>query len=165
LEQLHLSEEFTGQNKARDFFLFSCYTGLRFSDLTAMTYENIKDGCLTFTMQKTNKELSMPLMEKAKRIIAKYENHPDRHANTLLPLSNNKRTNINLKEIAAKCKINKPITFHIARHTFASTHVFIGTHLIILKELMGHSSIEQTEIYAKPNTTQIVDCMQKLELI
>lgn len=165
LEQLNLPEEFTGQNKAKDFFLFSCYTGLRFSDLKALTYKNIRDGCLTFTMQKTNKDLSIPLIEKAKHIIAKYENHSERQGDLLLPLSNNKRTNINLKQIAEKCNINKPLTFHIARHTFASTHVYVGTHLILLKELMGHSSIEQTEIYAKPNTTQVQSCMLNLELL
>ena len=163
LEEMNIPKHRTGQNKAKDFFLFSCYTGMRFSDVRGLTYDNLIGDKIVFTMEKTNKTISLPLIKKASKIIETYENHYERQGKLLFPMSNNKRTNLNLRAIFKELKIEKKITFHIARHTFASTHVRLGTHLIILKELLGHSSIEQTEIYAKPNTTQMQSCMDELD--
>lgn len=165
IENLEIPELFTGQNKTKDFFLFSCYTGIRFSDMRFLTKGNLKGNFLQFTMQKTNKAISLPLINKAIKIIEKYEHHPEKQGELLFPMSNNKRTNINLKEIVKRLKLDKNISFHTARHTFASTHVALGTHLILIKELMGHSSIEQTEIYAKPNLKQVQICMEQFDLI
>lgn len=162
IENMSLEDHLIGQQKARDFFLFSCYTGLRFTDVKNLTLENIQDNRIVCKMEKTQKQVVVPLTRKAKAIINKYIVYTKTNE-SIFPMSNNKRTNINLKEIAIKANISKPLTFHIARHTFASTHVALGTHLIILKDLMGHSSIEQTEIYAKVDLRQLEDSMSKFD--
>lgn len=164
IEKLSLEDRFVGQQKARDFFLFSCYTGLRFTDVKNLTLDNIQGNLIVCKMEKTKKQVVVPLTIKAQAIINKYivGTKPNE---SIFPMSNNKRTNINLKEIAIKANISKPLTFHIARHTFASAHVVLGTHVIVLKELMGHSSVEQTEIYAKADLRQLEESMSKFDKI
>ena len=162
LENVALPEG-SGLARAKDFFLLSCYTGIRFSDLKALTTANLKEGLLCLTMQKTNKPITVPLIDKASVLLGKYQ-AAVHSSGKLLPMHTNRRTNMYLKEAFRRAGINRPVTFHLARHTFASLHVDLGTHMILIKDLMGHSSIEQTEIYSKGNRESLVRSMSAFNL-
>jgi integrase len=163
LENTSLLPEEGGLVRARDFFLLSCYTGIRFSDLRALKPTNLRDGSLTFTMQKTNKAIAVPLIEKATGLLVKYASS-SASLDRLLPMHTNRRTNAYLKEVFLRAGITRPVSFHLARHTFASLHVDLGTHMVLIKDLMGHSSIEQTEIYSKGSRDSIVRSMAAFNL-
>lgn len=121
-------------------FLFSCFTGLRISDVTSITQNNIVGDYLVFNAQKGNKFNKIPLIAAAKEFI-----------NSEGPLFDDDFTeqciNENLKEIAKLCSIKKRVTFHVARHTFATNYLVKGGKVEELKELLGHSKIETTMIY------------------
>lgn len=158
LENASLHPDESGLVRARDFFLLSCYTGIRFSDLRALKPANLRDGNLTFTMQKTNKAIAVPLIDKAINLLVKYSASSG-SVDRLLPMHTNRRTNAYLKEVFLRAGITRPVSFHLARHTFGSLHVALGTHMVLIKDLMGHSSIEQTEIYSKGNRDSLVRSM------
>jgi len=114
-------------NHVKDIFLFSCYTGLAYIDVFNLTTNNIAlciDGeKWIFThRQKTETASRIPLLPAALAILDKYSNHPQANNNfKLLPVPSNQKTNAYLKEIAACCGITKVLTFHVARHTFATS--------------------------------------------
>ena len=111
----------------RDIFLFSCYTGLAYIDAYKLSNTDIVigiDGGMwnTTTRQKTNASTRLPLLPHAIAILAKYQDHPKCISKgTMLPVLTNQKMNSYLKEIADLCGIRKKLTFHIARHTFATT--------------------------------------------
>lgn len=121
-------------------FLFSCFTGLRISDVTTITQNNIVGDYLVFTAKKGNKFNKIPLIAAAKEFI----NHDG-------PLFDDDFTeqciNENLKQIAKLCNIKKRVSFHVARHTFATQYLTNGGKVEELKELLGHSKIETTMEY------------------
>ncbi|MEH6657592.1 site-specific integrase [Leeuwenhoekiella marinoflava] len=113
--------------RVRDLFLFSCYTGISYVDLKNLTPKNIwlgddyKKWIATYR-QKTNTRVKVPLMPTALGLIEKYEDHPlTEVSGTLFPPITNERANLYLKEIAEACGLTKNLTFHMARHTFATT--------------------------------------------
>ena len=111
----------------RDIFVFSCFTGLAYIDVKQLTESNMSLGIdgnkwIFTTRQKTETLSKIPLLPLAQEIIDKYRNHPaSNNENRLLPILSNQKINAYLKEIADVCGINKDLTFHIARHTFATT--------------------------------------------
>jgi site-specific recombinase XerD len=111
----------------RDIFLFSCYTGLAYIDAYKLSNTDIVIGIdggmwITTTRQKTNASTRLPLLPHAIAILAKYQDHPKCISKgTMLPVLTNQKMNSYLKEIADLCGIRKKLTFHIARHTFATT--------------------------------------------
>lgn len=123
------NKEFTIERTAmvRDIFLFSCYTGLAYIDTKNLTPQNIGYGIdgnkwIFTNRQKTKTQSNIPLLPQAEEIIEKYKNHPSCVVKgTLLPVLSNQKMNAYLKEIADLCEIKKELTFHIARHTFATT--------------------------------------------
>ncbi|MCZ8091583.1 site-specific integrase [Flavobacterium sp.] len=124
-----INKEFTIDRLSlvRDIFVFSCFTGLAYVDVKNLTTNNINYGIdggkWIFThRQKTESASKIPLLPIPEMIVEKYKNHPQcSNQNKLLPILTNQRMNSYLKEIAAACNINKELTFHIARHTFATT--------------------------------------------
>lgn len=137
--------------QVRDLFVFCCYTGLPYLEMSQLTKKNIIqkfDNELWIDMfrQKTKKQISIPLLPKALKIIEKYE-----HENKLLPKISNQKFNSYLKEIAEIIGIEKRLTHHIARKTFATTVLLYNDVPIeIVSELLGHSKISTTqEHYAK----------------
>lgn len=114
----------SNQNLVRDMFLFSCFTGISFSDMRNLTNNNLikeEDGTwwIHSVRQKTNTPFNIPLMTQPLQLIEKYYNSTkDR---SLFPMLSCSKTNINLKKIAKQCNIDKKLTFHMARHTFATT--------------------------------------------
>jgi len=140
----------------KDSFLFSCFTGLAHSDLKKLTPKDIKTGTdgnkwVMINRTKTNGSSHIPVLPITAMLIKKYKNNPyciDK--GVLLPVLTNQKMNAYLKEIADLCGIDKNLTSHIARHTFATT-VTLNNDVPIetVSKMLGHSSIKMTKIYAK----------------
>ncbi|WP_433780506.1 site-specific integrase [Flavobacterium anhuiense] len=139
----------------RDIFVFQCYTGLAYIDAYQLTSADIKDGVdgklwIISERQKTNSTAKIPLLPNAIKILEKYRNHPvNVKRGTLLPVSSNQKMNEYLKEIASLCGFPFTLNTHMARRTFGSTVTLNNNVPInVVKELLGHSSVKQTEAYA-----------------
>lgn len=152
-----------------DMFLFSCHTGLAYIDIFNLTQENIVKGIdgrdwLMTNRQKTNTTVRVPLLPEAVQLIKKYKDHPVALAKgTLFPVVSNQRMNGYLKEIAEICGINKNFTFHLARHTFATTVTLSnGVPIESVSKMLGHTSIRTTQIYAKVVEHKLSEDMQNL---
>jgi len=152
-----------------DMFLFCCYTGLAYIDLAELTPSNIVTGIdgypwISTKRAKTETNVLVPIVPKARELMAVYEADPRCIANgTLFPVISNQRMNGYLKEIAEICGIHKTLTFHIARHTFATT-VTLGRGVPIesVSKMLGHTSIRTTQIYAKVVEKKLSEDMRKL---
>src|SRR5690554_5015732 len=158
--------------EVRDVFIFCCYTGFAYSDIYNFEYDAITKGLdgefwLTTERQKTGVKESVPLLPVALEIIKKYREHPYCiNKNRLLPVNSNQRYNGYLKEIADICGINKRITSHIARHTFATTITLSnGVPIETVSSMLGHSSIRTTQIYAKVVESKVSQDMKSLKNI
>ena len=165
-------KEFTIErlNYVRDIFLFSCYTGLAYVDIYNLTKENISIGIdgekWIFThRQKTETASRIPLLQSALNILHKYSQHPKViNENKLLPVPSNQKVNAYLKEIADCCSIKKELTFHIARHTFATTVTLNnGVSLESVSKMLGHKKFQTTQIYAKILDKKVSDDMLHLK--
>lgn len=142
--------------EVRDCYLFSCYTGYAYSDAEALTPDDVSIGIdgnqwIIRDRKKTNTTENVPLLPIAKEIINKYRNHPYcKSNNKLLPLNSNQRYNAYLKDIADLCGIDKTLTTHTARHTFATTVLLLNdVPMETAMELLGHTDIRTTQIYGK----------------
>jgi len=158
------STEFTSERlqRVKDCFVFSCYTGLSYVDVKELTEDNIVQGIdgryWIFTKrEKTDERVKVPLLSKALEIIEKYRAlQKGDSADGLLPINSNQKTNKYLKEIAAMCNIHKNITFHVARHTFATTVMLSnGVPIETVSKLLGHSKLTTTQLYARVVETKI----------
>ena len=154
----------------RDLFVFSCYTGLAYIDVMRLTPGNITKGMdgepwLITNRQKTSNPVRVPLLPKALEIIDRYKGHPRALAEgTLFPNISNQKLNSYLKEIADLCDINKNLTFHLARHTFATTVTLTnGVPIESVSKMLGHSTITTTQIYAKVIEKKLSDDMKDLK--
>lgn len=140
----------------RDCFLFGCFTGLAYSDIKALTAENLVTGegdrlWIHTHRMKTNTQSHIPALPIIQEIIDKYRFHPHCiRKNVLLPMFSNQKMNAYLKEIADLCGIKKELTSHIARHTFATT-ITLNNNVPIesVSKMLGHSSLSVTKIYAR----------------
>ena len=154
--------------RVRDVFLFSCYTGLRFTDASALEMENLitdDDGVklIKIRMQKTKDFIQIPLINEALEIIQKYNDHPDREVlGYVLPRITNQKVNTYLKEIATLAGIQKTITHHVGRHTFATWALNRGIPIEVVQKLLGHTDLQTTQIYAKMLTSTVVKEMGKM---
>ncbi len=139
-------------DKVRDLFVFSCYTGLRFQDAQNLTMDNLttynKKAFLRFAQEKTGRTIDIPLLPAAKKVIEKYKNEPERKIlNKLLPKISNQKVNSYLKIIGDQAELNKTITHHMARHTFATTICLNnGMPMEDVSKLLGHSSLTLSTI-------------------
>jgi site-specific recombinase XerD len=154
----------------KDLFLFSCYTGLAYIDTMNLTAGNIVKGIdgndwLITSRQKTDTNVRIPLLPQAEELIKKYQDHPKAiNHGTLFPVISNQKTNAYLKEIADLCNINKAITFHIARHTFATTVTLSnGVPIESVSKMLGHTTIRSTQVYAKVVEQKLSEDMQNLK--
>ena len=143
-------------NLVKDIFLFSCFTGLAYSDVKKLSYKNIGIGVdserwIFINRTKTDTRSNIPLLPIASAILKKYENHPQVvNQERLLPILSNQKMNSYLKEIADLCGINKELTFHIARHTFATTVTLSnGVPIESVSKMLGHKNLHTTQHYAK----------------
>jgi integrase len=162
IENLKLTN--TRLDRVRDIFLFSCYTGYAPVDACKLTKDNIildNDGNPWIKTERTKTKIkaNVPLLPITQKIIDKY----DGYQYTLLPKLSNQKMNSYLKEIADLCDLKKNFTWYASRHTFATT-VTLGNGLKIenVSAMMGHSSIKQTQHYAKVLDSSVMNDMQKL---
>jgi len=142
-------------NVVRDVFVFQCYTGLAYIDAYQLSKADIRDGIdgnlwIMSERQKTNSTTNVPLLPQALKIIEKYKDHPlCVQRGTVLPVSSNQKMNEYLKEIAILCGFPFTLNTHMARRTFGSTVTLNNNVPInVVKELLGHASVKQTEAYA-----------------
>ena len=171
IEQLTFKPGKIHLERIKDIFLFSCYTGLRSSDLLELTHENFTVNdlgiILKFKAVKTSKVLEIPLyalfknvtdtISKPEEIVKKYIDTPGKLFKSLT----NQHINRELKDIAELAKIKKDVTCHVGRHTFG-TIMAPKVNPIILKELMQHSKMETTMIYTHISNKVINDELGKI---
>lgn len=158
-----------GLERVKDCFLFSCYTGLSYVDVKMLKSNHIARGIdnnyWIFTKrEKTNETVKIPLLPKALEIINKYKAF-SKHNNgeKVLPIYSNQKINVYLKDIAEDCGIHKNLTFHVARHTFATTVMLSnGVPLETVSKLLGHSKLSTTQIYARVVETKISEDISNL---
>ena len=155
--------------RVKDCFLFSCYTGLSYIDVKELTANQITKGIdnnyWIFTKrEKTNETVKVPILPQAMDIINKYKDISENGTSKpLLPLSSNQKTNSYLKEMATAIGIHKNITFHVARHTFATTVMLSnGVPIETVSKLLGHTKLSTTQIYARVVETKISEDIQNL---
>lgn len=157
-------------NQVKDIFLFSCFTGLAYADVKKLSRNDIVLGIdgekwIKIKRSKTNTRSSIPLLPTALEILDKYNDHPDvSNKGRLLPVLSNQKMNAYLKEIAILCKIHKNLTFHLARHTFATTVTLSnGVPIESVSKMLGHKSLRTTQHYAKILDRKVSDDMKILK--
>jgi len=156
-------------DQVKDIFIFCCFTGLAYSDVKKLSKNNISidiegEQWIKIKRTKTDTRSNIPLLPTAELIIEKYENNPDtENGNRLLPVLSNQKMNAYLKEIADLCEINKNLTFHLARHTFATTVTLTnGVPIESVSKMLGHKSLRTTQHYAKILDRKVSDDMKVL---
>lgn len=152
----------------KDMFLMSAFTGLAFTDVSQLTEDHIVtdyDGnkWIRKPRQKTKQMSNIPLLDVPLAIIEKYQG--DKKATkkgVLLPIPCNQVMNRYLKEIAEICKINKRLTMHTARHTYATLCLSQGVSLKNVSKMLGHASVKMTERYARVLDSSILHDMNAI---
>jgi len=162
------TEKGTRMDLHKDMFVFSAYAaGLRVSDILQLQWKHFDGSSINFTIKKTNNQLSIKVPNKGLEILSKYKTEETKSgdyifnmlpANTFLLSSKEiddaissatAYINKNLKLIAKKAKIEKNISFHISRHTWATRALRKGISIDKVSKLMGHAAIKETQVYAK----------------
>ena len=157
-------------NQVKDIFLFSCFTGLAYADVKKLKRTNIALGVdgerwIFINRTKTDTRSNIPLLPISSAILDKYRNHPQTvNQERLLPILSNQKMNSYLKEIADLCGIHKELTFHIARHTFATTVTLTnGVPIESVSKMLGHKNLHTTQHYAKILDLKVSDDMKALK--
>jgi integrase len=157
-------------SNVRDIFIFCCYTGLAYIDAKQLKRSELVKGFdgeqwIVKNRQKTESASRIPLLPAALRILRKYEDDPQCQAKgVVLPVLTNQKMNEYLKEIAERCDIEKLLTFHVARHTFATTVTLSnGVPMETVSKMLGHKNLRQTQHYAKIVDEKIAYDMNKLK--
>lgn len=157
-------------NQVKDIFLFSCFTGLAYADVKKLSRKNIAIGVdgdrwIYINRTKTDTRSNIPILPIASFLLEKYEDHPQVvNQEKLLPILSNQKMNSYLKEIADACGINKELTFHIARHTFATTVTLSnGVPIESVSKMLGHKNLKTTQHYAKILDLKVSNDMQILK--
>lgn len=173
--ELKLIEETTfthiGVERVKDVFLFSCYTGLSYIDVYGLTKDQLVMGIdghywIYTKREKTSETVKVPLLPQAMAIIERYLDDPFTIGRgKLLPVYSNHKTNKHLKEIREACRIPKHITFHTARHTFATTITLSnGVPIETVSKMLGHTKLSTTQIYARVLERKVGQDMELLRL-
>ncbi len=155
--------------QVRDIFVFSCYTGLAYADVKKLKWVEITKGAdgglwvQTFRA-KTNTRVPVPLLPQALALIDAYKDKNISPAGLVFPVPSNQKVNAYLKEIADLCKVAKRLTFHLARHSFATTITLSnGVPIETVSKMLGHTNIRTTQIYAKVLDMKISGDMLQLQ--
>jgi integrase len=157
-------------NQVRDIFIFCCYTGLAYADVKKLTAEEIVMGIdgekwIWTNRQKTESATRIPLLPPALEIIERYKKDPQCVIHgRVLPVLSNQKMNSYLKEIADACEIKKKMTFHTARHTFATTVTLTnGVPIETVGKMLGHRNLKTTQHYAKILDLKVSEDMKVLK--
>ena len=156
----------------QDLFIFSCFTGLSYIDVLNLKTDDLEEGidgnlwCKIYR-KKTDELAAIPLLEQAKLLIQKYLADSGKlNHERIFPSITNQELNRNLKIIAEICEISKPLHFHIARHTFATTITLkMGVPMETVSKMLGHTKLSTTKIYANVDEEKISMDMEKASLI
>jgi integrase/recombinase XerD len=168
-----LNFDIHGQEIVRDTFVFSCYTGLAFADVCNLSSEHLVtdiegEKWIEMVRQKTanfsGKKFYVLLLPEAIELIKKYRGHPmASYTGTVFPIYSNQATNRYLKVISKMANLNFALTYHIARHTFATTVTLEnGVPMESVSKMLGHSSIRTTQIYSKVKKKKVSTDMKIL---
>nr|WP_321411650.1 site-specific integrase [uncultured Carboxylicivirga sp.] len=154
----------------RDIFVFACYTGLSYSDISKLNSDHIQqrdDGnrWIIINRTKTKTRCYIPLFPNAVQTIERYRDYPDALLKgRVLPVLSNQKLNSYLKELAVMCRIKKNLTMHMARHTFATTVTLSnGVPIETVSKILGHSSLKITQVYARVLENKISQDMMILK--
>ncbi|MEH2875114.1 site-specific integrase, partial [Segatella copri] len=153
-------------NMVRDLFLFCCFTGLAFIDLYNLKEENIKtffdDGeWIIIHRQKTGTEADIKLLDYPKQIMEKYRGLCE--DGRVFPVPNYKSCMDSLKRLGKKCGITKPLSWHMSRHSFAtSVCLSNGVPIETVSSMLGHKDIKTTQVYAKITKEKLSKDVEKL---
>lgn len=151
----------------RDLFLFSCYTGISYGDMCRLIVENLEtaeDGTIWIkaVREKTGMEFEIPLLDLPQHVIDKYRDIMS--DGKLLPMYGNSELNKGLKQLAAACDIDRKLTFHVGRHTYATEIALsYGVPMETVSRMLGHSRVDTTQIYAKVTDDKIDTDTQSLD--
>ncbi len=150
-------------NEVRDMFLFCCYTGLAYIDAKNLSAQHLSideygNQWIKKPREKTNELSRIPILPPAMRLLSKYQNHlKSKLKGVCLPFYSNQKMNSYLKEIADLCSIDKKLTTHVARYTFATTIMASnGVPSKTLAKMMGHTNTQMTDQYAQMVDERIV---------
>ena len=136
-------------------FLFSCYSGLSYIDLKELTVHQIVKGMdgndwIYTKREKTQQSVKIPLLNSAKFILNKYLENESTSTTKVFPVISNQKINKYLKDLMKAINVRKRITFHSARHTFATTVTLSnGVPIETVSKILGHSKLSTTQIYAR----------------
>ncbi|OBX25729.1 site-specific recombinase XerD [Gelidibacter algens] len=157
-------------NHVKDIFVFCCFTGLAYADVKKLSKNNIVMGItgdqwIKINRSKTDTRSNIPLLPIPQTILQKYAHSSELSENgLLLPVLSNQKMNAYIKEIADLCGINKHLTFHLARHTFATTVTLSnGVPIESVSKMLGHTSLKTTQHYAKILDRKVNEDMQLLK--
>jgi site-specific recombinase XerD len=156
-------------SQVRDIFIFCCYTGLAYADVEKLTREEVTTGIdgekwIWTSRQKTDSTTRVPLLPPALEILDRHKDDPQCvNKGRILPVLSNQKMNSYLKEIADACGITKKMTFHTARHTFATTVTLSnGVPIETVSKMLGHRNMKTTQHYAKILDLKVSEDMNKL---
>lgn len=147
----------------KDAFLFMCYTGLAYSDLKNLSLNEIHMSMggkrvIKICRHKTNEFSMVPLMNKAEDIIRKYKDYPTvQVSGCIIPTLSNQKMNQYLKLIMELTSINKSVTCHVARHSFATNSLEYSIPIETVSKMLGHTNLKTTQIYAKITETKLLN--------
>ena len=158
-------------NQVKDIFIFCCFTGLAYADVKKLTKNDIVIGIdgehwIKTKRAKTDTRSNIPILSIPQTIIEKYSEHMEiLESELILPVLSNQKMNAYLKEIADLCGISKNLTFHLARHTFATTITLTnGVPIESVSKMLGHKSLRTTQHYAKIIDRKVSEDMNALRL-
>lgn len=156
LEELQrvISADYRPDNDVKPAFLFCCFSGLRYSDVQKLTWGEITvspEGCaqIETNMQKTGKDIIIPLSDNALKWLPERGDMPSGSRIFYKLPDQVTNADVRLKTLIKKADIGKHVTFHVARHTFATLTLTYGADLYTVSKLLGHANIRTTQIYAK----------------
>ncbi|PKD20831.1 recombinase [Salegentibacter salinarum] len=163
--QVLISKEIKNERLSlvKDIFTFNCFTGLCYADVKKLSEKDVVvgfDGKRWIKTNRTKTKSSIPILHTAEAILEKYSAHPEVSEKHLIPILSNQKMNAYIKEIADICGINKNLTFHLARHTFATTVTLSnGVPIESVSKMLGHKNLQTTQHYAKILDRKISDDM------
>lgn len=150
----------------RDVFVFSCFTGLAYIDIAMLRHGNIvcmdNRKWIMTRRKKTDVETNVLLLDIPERLVDRYRTEDSNDESRIFPMLSNQKTNSYLKEIADLCGIGKNLTFHMARHTFATMSLSKGVPMESVSKMLGHTNIRTTQIYARITNKKIEHDMEEL---
>lgn len=153
-----------GERESIRAFLFSCFTGLRYSDLKKLTLQNVQNGKIRIFTQKTGSQIYIPIPNQALELIFCQDEHSKDSTGRVFHVVNNSTFNKNLRSASRKLGFQRYLHTHLARHTFATTCITLGMPIEVVSKMLGHANLQTTLIYANYANSVIDREMQKFQL-